>query len=1707
MLTDADILSTLTELFSEAKRQTIVARLYRIPAIWNALRDAGFLSDLAEKLPPDQWLPGQIIAHAYGKEDLKSLVEDGLIFDGDDLPPENAPAATSLKDVAALSVQLLAVVTDETSAADLNETIEANPEMWTTPLACVWPELMATTWLQESFPQSPTPAHARMIATALLANMDVLAAAQALVGLDGERLAALLPLLKTDGFDQLHAALSQLSLEKLAELDPYAAELDPARSLVAPAVLLAASGDSDGAHEAFRLAWDRSNEISASVTDQLAQIARQTGDPVLEAEARRQSLDSSPSPDRRAALARVLVELGRHEEVQLVISEPVSAAESIAMGEMYREIGHPNISRETLSKAARNVVNGAEIGDEWKSWLKDMLNDLGEITAAIDVQSERCETLGAQPGMMLDLARLHFNAGDYASSAGCAELASALDPGSFDSLELLAESLQKSDQPKRALDCWMRIYQANSDAWAQVSRCALEANEPATALQAASAALERDPDSIEAQVLVGRAHALMGEYEAAKGYLVQTVERSPEQAEAWIALAEAQAACGESAAAGDTLQKAVQSSAGDGRVHMAWARWLRSEGQLTSALEHARIALGLDPQQSEWRIEQAEIMRDLGQIEDALPELREALTAQPGNWRAREALALTYEVKGELSSAAHVLRRIPADISPDSKLIAGRILIRSAADDANDKIQQAIELLVAAHEQGLEDESTWYWLGLAYERAGLTAQAAESYQAFLDAVDGKEHPLKLEAFIGCSRTALGSDQPERAIDVLETGLRENPASHKVLSSLAKTYLATGRNIEAEQAAKQAVELEPTHIGNQHVLRDAFLAQNKLADAAAAQKAIIAAHPDVVESVRVLAEIEYASGQVDEARRQLASAISLGRGSASELLELSHTAHEFGLAKFAKLLLQRASGLEPENKDVLRSLAETSERLSDPDTAQSSWLRYAELCKQESWPLERAAKSLWTLGRRAAAIGLRERAVERSDSAQAHYALAESLRFMNDNERSLEHYQAAAEKADEDPSLLISISDAFYDLGYFERSRELISKANANGVENDEVTLATAKAALERKDFEMALERVDSIQQKSISNPLLHAIRIQVSRSKGQMLDCDKELQALMSLNVENEMECISAVKAALSMNAWSEAVDLIEGYLKVHSLSDQLAELILILSHRIRDLDWLYSIACEAKKHSPANYTERLEKLGMAANEMPAGVAPRTAFLVETWENLQAGETGSEIIGQIGQSPVSVQPLLVEAGVIALLKANRPARALELMDWDPKRGLCRQRCALLIGIAQMMLERFDQALETIARATADPLMGPLALYLQSEAHRKSGRPSEALSKLNAALALWPDEGNWHFSLAQEYLASENYDAALPHLQQAVELEPTSGEYGIALARAYRQVGQKHDALNCFAHALQSAPKSAAIWKEAGEVALTTGDLASAEAWLERACTLAPADAACAILSARTALARGDHKSAVKRGQAAIRMQPENPEVLRGMGEILAADGKLDRAIQMYDMALKIAEDDPETRLARGKLLTKSGRPAEAAAELGSLVQAAPNHDLAWAGLAHAQLEAGNIDQALEASNKALKLSPRNVQHMLLLGKISRLAGHLDRALSVLSEAAQIAPAEAGIARELGKVYEIRREHSEALNSYRRALELDPEDIDSLIEAGLILKTIKFYDQAGELFERAVKLNPVDPQALQQLATIRALQLIHGGSRETEAVPS
>jgi tetratricopeptide (TPR) repeat protein len=86
------------------------------------------------------------------------------------------------------------------------------------------------------------------------------------------------------------------------------------------------------------------------------------------------------------------------------------------------------------------------------------------------------------------------------------------------------------------------------------------------------------------------------------------------------------------------------------------------------------------------------------------------------------------------------------------------------------------------------------------------------------------------------------------------------------------------------------------------------------------------------------------------------------------------------------------------------------------------------------------------------------------------------------------------------------------------------------------------------------------------------------------------------------------------------------------------------------------------------------------------------------------------------------------------------------------------------------------------------------------------------------------------------------------------------------------------------------------------------------------------------------------------------------------------------------------------------------------------------------------------------------------------------------------------------------VYEDRRQYGKALQHYQRATQSDPGSAAAFLRAGIILKQLKAYQDAGDMLKRAVEINPQDADAMQQLAAVRALELVHGGFSQTAVTP-
>lgn len=141
------------------------------------------------------------------------------------------------------------------------------------------------------------------------------------------------------------------------------------------------------------------------------------------------------------------------------------------------------------------------------------------------------------------------------------------------------------------------------------------------------------------------------------------------------------------------------------------------------------------------------------------------------------------------------------------------------------------------------------------------------------------------------------------------------------------------------------------------------------------------------------------------------------------------------------------------------------------------------------------------------------------------------------------------------------------------------------------------------------------------------------------------------------------------------------------------------------------------------------------------------------------------------------------------------------------------------------------------------------------------------------------------------------------------------------------------------------------------------------------------------------------------------------------------------------------------------------------------VQQCPNDDAAWQALARYLLRDGELGEAQEAIERAVKLAPQEAEHLEWKGHIEYLRHAVGEALQSLEQAQEIEPDSVLGLLTLAKIHSEYGANAKALTYIERAEALAPKDIRVLDTKGAILNGLFRFEEAGEIFARLIKLDP------------------------------
>lgn len=1665
MLTNDQLLRDLAEHVSPADLPSLIRRLLRVPEVWEGLRHPDILGALAVDHEIRSLLPGTVAAYSLGLPSLAAAVT----------LPSTRTALTPLQVTATRAFQLVQDAPHKTTT--FATMLLGNPAAWRSPLACAWPYLPEPTALLRHL--IPHDVGLLLAANALLANWLPDEAArwlQGAVGIDRRLLSRLVFLGEASWVSALNEL--QSSVSEVAEPMQPSDRLDQARCL-------RACGKADLARQELQRAWNETQNLAATIADELAGLAQNESDPVTALVATKQALSTAGTPERRAAAANSLITMKRPEEaLALLPPNPTSPEEQIALGLALLEIG--DVATGTAHLASIPEPALAALPMPWLENLAQALERVGRMEDALRTASALVERAPISADVRLLHARLLLASGHNSEAVSQASLALALDPQSVQARHTLATALQATGRSQEAIPHWKVLATQDGRRNLDLARCSLEAGDPDTAHQALDQVFAAGDAPAAAHALLAELFLHEGRADDARAQLEQASATSPHEPDLWIALSRILSAQGQHDAAGRVLQSAVQHAPDSGALHAALARWHRSCNELCLAEQAIGAALRIDPSRPDWLLERGELLCLLGRHQEALPILTDALGRVPGSARARLALARCYDDLGEPGAAAQVVSKIRDDLDFQGHLLLGRVYTRAARSEPHVASSAKVHLEKALADEP-NDAQVHFWLGELNNLMGDVPAALRAYSRAAELASEAEPSFQQQVILGLGQSALAAGDTSLALRVLEEGRQRFADSLPYLTALSQAYRAAGRGLQALDVAQQALAVEPDSPLALRTLAEVAASLGKWEEALCAHQKLTQLQASLPDAWLELAKVAHSAQQVPLARSALARALLVSRGKPTALAATAEVLAQLGWLRTAQTALQNALSRSPDDVSLLRRLAEVADGRTDSLTAHRAWTALAAAAPDDVAVLRRAAELSWSVGKRTSAIGFLQRAVSlEPDDIPLRLSLARALRDNGEFQLSLQQFGLLLEQRSGDVDLNFEAASVAVEQGAFAASLPWLERAHAAAPARSDIATLLAECMFRVGRMTECRQVLESLSTSARLNARGAALLALARASSVGIAPALEAFRQALTLPMPTPADVAWVADAALRLGQWSDAIRLYRLSVASSGPLEKGQAMLRLIDAQLHSLEagWLLRSA-EALGHTPQ---------GIRPEEVAADIHRATEERAPDSE-LRALRARLDCLTLSRDDVPEDAPAL--AAVIYHLRRGRPETALQSLHPPTENKAATCWLHLALGLAHEALSDGAKARGEFERAAADLYLQPVSSFLIGRTYHVEGDLERAIQAFNAAVAGWPDEALWHHRLATLYLAADNLPTALPHLQQAAELAPENPSIALSLGRALRLDGQLSEAKTAYATALPSFPTDAVVWREAAELALAVGDAQSAEIWFDRACTLAPSDARCLIGSARAAAALGKARLAIDRAQAAARLSPADPDVLLGLGEILARQGKAEKALQAYDQALAHGNRLIIT-LARSRLLVQMGRAREAAQDLKHLLEAHPESDVAWAALAAACAAAHHPDEALQAAGRAVRLAPRKVCHRLLLSRLCRDSGQLDRALKEVKEAQALQPTDATVWLELGLVYAARQEPHQALEAFQQAISLDPSLAAPHFQAGLVYKQLKAYSHASRMFRRAVELDPKDAEAFHQLAAVNALELVHGG---------
>jgi len=386
--------------------------------------------------------------------------------------------------------------------------------------------------------------------------------------------------------------------------------------------------------------------------------------------------------------------------------------------------------------------------------------------------------------------------------------------------------------------------------------------------------------------------------------------------------------------------------------------------------------------------------------------------------------------------------------------------------------------------------------------------------------------------------------------------------------------------------------------------------------------------------------------------------------------------------------------------------------------------------------------------------------------------------------------------------------------------------------------------------------------------------------------------------------------------------------------------------------------------------------------------------------------------------------------------------------------------------ARALLEKGLATPEGEASARSNGEIADL-LVLMARCHRAEGR-------------LWDAEASYASALERE---PSHLDAARGRGLVFLDLATAATRKPIVRGAEIRALAA--DGTKALKAALVIAPADAGSLHALGQLRLLGEDFTGAASVFRRLDKAEPTRAYPQVLLAQALRLSGDRKGALAAEQEALKRAPERGPSPTLVGDLHALD-RIDEARAAASEGLLAHPSNNAMYRALWQVDVPAGRHAPVERILVAVLEKHPAQPTALYYLGFARLQAGRIDEALEAFEERQRVAPGNSEVLLQTGRIQAGKGRNEEAATAYSKtldaAAEGSPTWTAALQGLsaiGRRYGVGGRFEEAETVFRRLCAVEDGAAEHWINLALSLRRLTRFDESEACYRKAVDRAPFD----------------------------